>query len=530
MSQPGGVIWWETRRFAVAMVLLAFVPLLYPPIPPLVDLLGHMGRYRVMLAGPDSPLHQWYHFRWAIIGNLGVDLLVYPLGKAIGLEPAVKLIVMSIPPLTVAGFLWVAREVHGRLTPTAAFALPFAYAYPFNYGFVNFALSMALCFLAFGLWLRLERFGKYRLRSALFVPISCVVWISHTFGWGVLGLLAFSAEVIHRHDRTGSWPRAMRQAVVQVLPLTVPLLFMVVWRSETGSGMTGDWFGLASKLISLVSVLRDRWQPFDILSMAVALFIFGCGLIRSSAFRLSRNLAVSLLLLVAIFLLLPRIIFGSAYADMRLAPFIFAVALLAVRPKENAEYKVLSFFAAAGVAFYLLRIAGNTLSFSIAASEQQSALAALNHVPRGARVATLVQQKCDWPWVMKRNDHLGTIVIVRREGFSNDQWDIEDANLMDVRYPAAGEFQADPSQQIRGTCARQGWSSVGEALGRLPFSAFDYLWLVDVDQSKLPAVRQSQLIWRGRNSLLYRMIPPNAAVKEPWVDRSTPVDRRSLLQ
>ena len=153
------------------------------------------------------------------------------------------------------------------------------------------------------------------------------------------------------------------------------------------------------------------------------------------------------------------------------------------------------------------------MSFSIAASEQQSALAALNHVPRGARVATLVQQKCDWPWVMKRNDHLGTIVIVRREGFSNDQWDIEDANLMDVRYPAAGEFQADPSQQIRGTCARQGWSSVGEALGRLPVSAFDFLWLIDVDQAKLPAVPQSQLIWRGPNALLYRIARSDAAAK-----------------
>ena len=43
-APPGLRPWWETRWFVAAMVILAAVPLLYPPIPPLVDLLGHMGR------------------------------------------------------------------------------------------------------------------------------------------------------------------------------------------------------------------------------------------------------------------------------------------------------------------------------------------------------------------------------------------------------------------------------------------------------------------------------------------------------
>ncbi|HYC64756.1 MAG TPA: hypothetical protein VEC14_08510, partial [Reyranellaceae bacterium] len=38
--------WWEGRPFVAAMILLAFVPLLYPAIPPIVDIGGHMGRYK----------------------------------------------------------------------------------------------------------------------------------------------------------------------------------------------------------------------------------------------------------------------------------------------------------------------------------------------------------------------------------------------------------------------------------------------------------------------------------------------------
>src|SRR5439155_18635239 len=136
---------------------------------PLVDLVGPMGRYRVELdLNHSSYLQLYYDYHWAAIGNLGVDLLVIPLGKLLGLEPAVKLIVLLIPPLTAAGFLWVAREVHGRVPPTAFFALPFIYGYPFLFGFVNFALSVALAFLAFGLWLRLGRLGRTRRRSLLF--------------------------------------------------------------------------------------------------------------------------------------------------------------------------------------------------------------------------------------------------------------------------------------------------------------------------------------------------------------------------
>ena len=198
--------WWEQPWALIALVALAAVPLLYPAIPPLVDLFGHMGRYRVQLDIGSSPfLQHYYTFEWGAIGNLGVDLMVIPLRQLVGLETAVKAIVVAIPALTAAGFLWVAREVHGRIPPTTMFALPFALSFPFLFGFVNFALSMALAFLAFALWLRLGRIGRTNLRAILFVPISVIIFFTHTYGWGALGLLCFSAEAVRMHDRGRPW-------------------------------------------------------------------------------------------------------------------------------------------------------------------------------------------------------------------------------------------------------------------------------------------------------------------------------------
>src|SRR3546814_576470 len=145
----------HTRCALVTGVQTCALPIL---VPPLVDLPGHMARYRVQLDYGDHPwLRDWYAFHWQLIGNLGVDLLVEPLGRLFGIELAVKLIVMTIPALTVSGLLWIAREVHGRVPATALFALPIAYSYPFHFGFANFALSMALALNAYAFWLRLGR-------------------------------------------------------------------------------------------------------------------------------------------------------------------------------------------------------------------------------------------------------------------------------------------------------------------------------------------------------------------------------------
>jgi hypothetical protein len=499
--------WWERRWFVAVVILLSCLPLLYPPIPPLVDLFGHMGRYRVQLDLPDSPwLHQYYGYHWAAIGNLGVDLLVIPLERLIGLEPAVKLIVLAIPPMTVAGFLWVAREVHHRLPPTALFALPLAYSHPFMFGFVNFALSVALAFLAFGLWLRLGRLGKLRLRAALFVPISLIVFFAHTFGWGMLGLLCFSAEAVRQHDEGRSWWRAGLNAAAHASVMALPIFITIAWRSEAHGGMTRGWWDWDFKWTYIKQILRDRWQWFDIASVAV----LGAVLVLAVAARrltFSRNLLFTAFVLAVGFVVLPRTIFGSTYADMRLIPYVLATAVLAIRFRGPTDLMLAKSLAVIGLAFFLVRLGANGWSLAIAADDQKAELAALDHIPMGARVAWIIDEgECGHGWALPRSSHLGAMVIVRKQGFSNDQWVIEGLNLLDLRYRAAGRFAADPSQIVRpsGCRGRGGWQ-VDYALAHLPRDKFDYLWLIDPPRFNPRGVDGLQPVWRKGASVLYRL-------------------------
>ena len=499
--------WWQTRWFVALAALVAIVPLLRPEIPPLVDLPGHLGRYRVQLEIGRAPwLGEWYNFSWQLIGNLGIDILIIPLARLFGLELAVKLIVLTIPAMTVTGLLWISREVHGRIPATALFALPIAYSYPFHFGFINFALAMGIALNAFALWLRLARLGKFRLRAVIFVPLSCLLWLCHTFGWGVLGVLAFSAEMVRQHDAGHRWLNAWVRAGLGCLPLALPMVLMVLWRSgHHVGGITGDWFDWRAKAMWLTMVLKDRWELFDIASAAILCLILFKGF-RDPTIEYSRNLALSALFLLVVFILLPRIVFGSAYADMRLAPFMIGIAVIALRPRHGVSIRHAAILAVMGLAFFLVRIGATTVSFWMYDASYDRELKALDHVPIGAKVVSFVGSECRPPWFMTRLEHLPAIGLVRRLAYTNDQWSMAGAQLLTTRYAPARNFAHDASQIVTAKyCRGEWWRSISLSMARFPRDAFDYVWLIRVPPYD-PALNAGLVeVWRDGNSALFRV-------------------------
>ncbi|MBU3077239.1 hypothetical protein [Sphingomonas quercus] len=499
--------WWEGRPYALLLIALSVVPLLWPPIPPLTDLLGHMGRYRVQLDIDSSPyLAQYFGFKWAILANLGVDLLVQALAPLIGLEPAVKLVVLAIPPITVAGLIGIVRETHGRVPATAAFALPLAWGYPYQFGFVNFALSMGLAMCAFALWLRLGRLGWRRLRMGLFVPIGIAIWFAHVFGWGVLGLLVFSAELVaYRRSGDGLIIAAIR-AGLACWPLWPPILLMVAWRGQA-AGTTGDWFYWRVKLGYLLSVLRERWRDWDIVGALLLHVLFVVAVVERR-FRVDPVLALAAAVMAITFAVLPRILLGSAYADMRLAPTVVMCAVLAFNP-SGFSHRGQAAWAIGATLFFLARVGTSTAALALYSAGWQAQEPALDHIARGSRVLALASMPCSREWHTARTEHLSSLATVRRDAFVNDQWVMPGAQLLTVHYDKGGRYTRDPSQIVRPTrrCRSRAESLLEPAVQSFPRDAFDYVWLIDVAPAKRP-VDYPELIplWFGeRSGALYRV-------------------------
>lgn len=499
--------WWERRSTAAVLVLLAAVPLLWPTVPPLVDLPGHMAGYRVELDLAASPyLQLYYGYEWRLIGNLGINLLIIPLAKLFGLELALKLIVLCIPPLLVTGFLWTAHEIHGRIPPTALFALPFAYNFPFMFGFINFSLGMGLSFIAFAFWLRLGRNERWRMRAALFVPIALLLWLCHTMAWAVLGAMAFAEAFVRGRQAGRPIVAAGYQAVLSCLPLAAPALMMILWRSGQYQGRTEDWFNMPAKALSLVWPLRDRWWWLDWPSYALILLLLAWPR-RERRIGYAATMGMVALVLLAAFVIAPRHVFGSSYADMRLAPYVVAAAILALRLSGPDDRRLAGAIAAAGLAFVLVRTAGTTASLWLYDRAYASELAALDHVPRGARLVSFVGTECRSTWEMTRLEHLPGMAVVRREAFSNDQWRIPGVVLIDAHYAPAGEFGYDPSQVIElHPCTGNHWRTAEQALTTFPRQAFDYLWLINPPPVRPELLNGLEPIWSNGRSGLYRIV------------------------
>ena len=143
----------------------------------------------------------------------------------------------------------------------------------------------------------------------------------------------------------------------------------------------------------------------------------------------------------------------------------------------------------------------------MASVEQQKILTALDHVPLGSRVLTLVGHSCGKDWAFDRNDHLGGLVIERRLGFSNEQWIVAGANLLTLRDAAAfGKFAMDPSQQaFANDCTPGLASSIDRSLAQFPRAGFDYVWLIDPPGRDERPTNDMTPVWRSGSNVLYRI-------------------------
>jgi hypothetical protein len=486
---------------AILLVLATALPVAFLRTPPIIDVLGHIGRYELQTGLWREPwLQQFYSFRWQVLGNLGADLLVQAVAPLLGVLGSVRLALALVPLLAATGIVVLSRMVHGRVTPFAVCAMALIYGLPFTWGFLNFSLSMALALLAFALWLRL---GPGWARTILFVPVGLSLWLCHTFGWAFLGILCTAESLVRARDEGRSWLMLPLYAVRDEWPLLAPLVPMLVWRSGADGADISGWFDLSQKAAWLIGIQRLSWEWTDKVSAGLLVAIIYVGF-RSPRTSADRTLALAAAIALAAFLLLPGQIFGSVFADMRLTPYVVMLGLLALRDTGDARSGRL--LKAVALAFLAFRLALTGYVYAERQAILEHQLEALDVIPEHARVATLVEVPCHDEWPLPWFSHIGSVALVRKHAFANDQWANSSMNPLHVRFPA-GRFAVDDRQLF--FPSRCGMTpTLAQSMAELPAREFTRVWVLGVAPLDIPGRRDLQMIWRRDDAAVFRVAGP----------------------
>ncbi|WP_267378525.1 hypothetical protein [Sphingomonas sp. GC_Shp_6] len=470
-------------------------------MPPLVDLPGHIGRYRILVEAGQAPLARHWAVHWSLIGNLGVDLLVVGLHPWLDVEPAARLIVTLIPLATVMAMLWAAREAHGRLPAGAALALPLAYAYPFQLGFVNFCLAQAMAIAGLALWLRLAKTRPTFCRVLVFAPIALVIWLCHSFGWAMLGVFVFGAEWQLGRMAGLSPLRSALRAALFCVPMALPLIAMAA-SDDPMVGETGDWLNGVGKAQWIASILRERWRVWDVSGVILMACVLWTA-VRSRRLGFAPLLGVPALLGLGAFLILPRLFQGGSYVDMRMLPASVALALLAIRVKPG-ERTIARRLAIMATGFLIARTVVTTIAFLFYAQGQVAVLRALPALPIGGGVLVLVDEPSSRQWSQPRFTHIAGIAIARRRVFQNEQWSLPGQQPIRPLHSGAAPFESDPSQLVYPRNGEFRTTDFDDAVARFDRCTYGSVWTIGFPAGRAQAA-DLRLVWHDGRSAVYRL-------------------------
>jgi hypothetical protein len=495
--------WWQSRRAVAVAMIASTLPLWFVQLPPLIDLLAHMGRYYIQLNIHDNPVLQAnWAFKWQVLGNLGCDLLMELLGRLFGVERGAVVLGALLPPLMIWGMVRLARAAHGYVPATTWAAFPFAFAYPWQYGLVNYWLGSALALHAAAWWYRRwpgKKGATAILLDALLLGLVALgLWVVHIYGWAIFCVLV-GARALARVP----WKRWLAVAP-QLLPVAAPIVPMVLLAyGARGSQETYGWFIWSQKLHALEFTLRDQSQLLDIGSLALAGALI-CAALASKRFNGTLG-AAALILLVSV-AVVPFQALGSAFADGRLWPLVFIIALLAIGFREEARGRAPAWLALGAATVFAVRLAVATIGFQAYDAAYARHLQALDKVERGAKIAVFLEFPCDVAWRRPRLDHLDGLAIVRRDAFTNAQWDVPGAQLLSPLGAVGTGYNADPSQLVRRRdCPADLRPVLAQRIASFPRDRFGYVWVLGFDPATLSRYAGLTPLFADDRTILYRI-------------------------
>ncbi len=332
---------WPVTLGLIALFLVAIIPVLTVPVLPMIDFYDHLSRYFVLShLNANGFLQQNYQSAWAILPNIGLDVLGTGLMKIAGPLTVAHIIVLVIFGVQYFGILFFNRQLSGKPSLlVGVLAVPLLYSFIFTWGFANFLLGLGLVFWAAGAWIVLRR---RRVLAALAGSLFAVlIFLTHGVAFALYGLLVGTLELgfLWKEKRLQLGPMASSAMALGAQAVAPVILFTKSATSKAPEGLTNADESvrrlahsglLADRLRGLAAYrLETIWRVaetplawLDAASFLLALGIITALIVRGRV-RLDGRVWPAIALGVLLVAVMPPTLFGVGYIADRM-PLLLA--------------------------------------------------------------------------------------------------------------------------------------------------------------------------------------------------------------
>lgn len=309
--------WWTGLTLMLAALT---VPVLAAGVPPLTDYPNHLARCYLLAFGQSDPvLSQMFSAHWQIIPNIAVDLLLPALMHLVSPLAAGRMVLALCLWLPTSGTVALSYAYFHRRSFWQLAAGFGAFNLLFLMGFMNFELAIGIALWGAAAWIEYrEKFPGVTV--ALGATVATLTFFFHMFGLCFYALLIGSYELsmlVGEDWRTRSDPRyVVKRIALLAIALMVPVALYFASPLEKVK-TTAAWPHLWQKAVGLFTPFQGYSSWFDILTV-VPLIAFVLYCLRQRSARISRPALISSVILLVTYIVMPRMLKGTYFMDLRL--------------------------------------------------------------------------------------------------------------------------------------------------------------------------------------------------------------------
>ena len=346
--------------FYPIMVALTLSPLLWVQVPPLVDFPSHLARMWILVHSAEIPaLASNYIVHWRLLPDLAMDLIVPVLSMVIPVEQAGRVFIALTMLALIGGTTALHRAINGRVGIWPIWSVLFVYNAELFWGFPTLFASGVYLF-AFAGWIA-TRHWQLGPRIVSFAAVATMLCLLHLFAFGLYALSVVSYEFASRTERR----RVSLRSFVAWSALCLQFIpGMLIWYASMQPGrisVTSYDHLILSKVYALFAPFIfgfAQLAPFDFL-LVLFIISFLAVAIATRSLKLAPEMRLPIAAMTAISLLMPSVVSGSSFVDIRLPVMLPFVIIASTRFEPFRKEMV---FPIAAVALTLLGVRIWTIS------------------------------------------------------------------------------------------------------------------------------------------------------------------------